>query len=129
MFGALIIYFFPIDNLSVKFAKVLQILKNVEGKKIVASSYKTAITLLFNYLVNGIEENKLVMGSIYTYTGGMNLLEKQAALEEFRNDSTDAVLLMTKQSGGLGLTITEANTVVLIEDDWNREYLFLFLII
>lgn len=51
--------------------------------------------------------------------GGMRSQDRQAALQSIKMDKSCKVLLMTIQSGSMGLNITSCNNVVLLEPWWN----------
>ena len=40
-------------------------------------------------------------------------------VEQFNNDSSIDVMIMTTAVGGLGLNLTGADTVIFMEHDWN----------
>ncbi len=44
---------------------------------------------------------------------------RQSIVERFNNDDNIKVLLLTTKVGGLGLNLTGADTVILLEPDWN----------
>eukprot|EP00492_Amphilonche_elongata_P005035 TRINITY_DN591_c0_g1_i1.p1 TRINITY_DN591_c0_g1~~TRINITY_DN591_c0_g1_i1.p1 ORF type:complete len:113 (-),score=25.42 TRINITY_DN591_c0_g1_i1:179-517(-) len=51
--------------------------------------------------------------------GGLDEKERFKAAQEFNNDPTIDILLMTTRAGGLGLNLTGADTVIFLEHDWN----------
>ena len=40
-------------------------------------------------------------------------------MNEFNNDTSISVLILTTSVGGLGLTLTGADVVIFVEHDWN----------
>ncbi|HUJ32758.1 MAG TPA: SNF2-related protein [Candidatus Acidoferrum sp.] len=51
--------------------------------------------------------------------GGMSDGDRQLAIERFKKDPGKAVLLATVRTGGVGLTLTEANYVIHFDHWWN----------
>ncbi|XP_069796561.1 DNA excision repair protein ERCC-6-like isoform X2 [Narcine bancroftii] len=51
--------------------------------------------------------------------GTLSLLERQKVLESFQNCSKSSVFLLTTQVGGVGLTLTAADRVVIVDPSWN----------
>ena len=56
------------------------------------------------------------------YDGSMSAKNKVATLSRFKTDALVRVLLITTRAGGLGLNLTEANKVVLLDASWNPTY-------
>ena len=54
-----------------------------------------------------------------TYTGKMNVDARERELEEFRNNPEKKVLIMSMKSGSLGLNLTVANKVCILDPWWN----------
>jgi len=53
------------------------------------------------------------------YDGSMNNNDREDTLQEFRSDPTITVMLMSLKAGSLGLNLTEANHVILMDVWWN----------
>ena len=51
--------------------------------------------------------------------GGMNVQSRDAALKDFREDTSVRVLLMSLKAGGVALNLTVANEVYLLDPWWN----------
>jgi SWI/SNF-related matrix-associated actin-dependent regulator of chromatin subfamily A3 len=51
--------------------------------------------------------------------GRMKRLDRNASLETFKNDPEVNVILLSLKAGGVGLNLTEANRVYIIEPYWN----------
>ena len=52
--------------------------------------------------------------------GSISSIEKrQEEVDRFKADSAIPVFLLTTQVGGLGLTLTEADRVVVVDPAWN----------
>ena len=59
----------------------------------------------------GIKHRKLI--------GAHSPRERIAIVNEFNNDTSVSVLILTTTVGGLGLTLTGADVVIFVEHDWN----------
>ena len=51
--------------------------------------------------------------------GKANAAKREAAIDQFRNDPTITVFLISLKAGGVGLTLIEANRVYLLDPWWN----------
>ncbi|MCO5552895.1 hypothetical protein L7F22_006414 [Adiantum nelumboides] len=51
--------------------------------------------------------------------GGVSADKRHGIVQRFNSDPSIDVLLLTTQVGGLGLTLTGADTVIFVEHDWN----------
>jgi TATA-binding protein-associated factor len=51
--------------------------------------------------------------------GGTDTSKRHAIVQTFNSDPSIDVLLLTTHVGGLGLTLTGADTVIFVEHDWN----------
>ncbi|KIW89873.1 uncharacterized protein Z519_09302 [Cladophialophora bantiana CBS 173.52] len=54
--------------------------------------------------------------------GGMQYEDRYAAVKEFNSDPTQFVFLISTRAGGVGLNITSANKVVIVDPNWNPSY-------
>ncbi|RVX69639.1 hypothetical protein B0A52_06703 [Exophiala mesophila] len=54
--------------------------------------------------------------------GSMQYEERYAAVQEFNTDPTQFVFLISTKAGGVGLNITSANKVVVVDPNWNPSY-------
>jgi len=55
------------------------------------------------------------------YCGDLTPKDRDAVLSRFKTESSRTVLLMTVQSGGVGLNIQEANHVIILEPNYNPQ--------
>ncbi|MCC7520603.1 MAG: DEAD/DEAH box helicase [Flavobacteriaceae bacterium] len=53
------------------------------------------------------------------FTGQTKVENRKNEIEKFRNDASIQLFFMTTQSGGVGLTLTEANFVLILDPWWN----------
>lgn len=51
--------------------------------------------------------------------GGTDASKRHAIVQTFNSDPSIDCLLLTTHVGGLGLTLTGADTVIFVEHDWN----------
>lgn len=51
--------------------------------------------------------------------GGTDAKRRHAVVQTFNSDPSIDCLLLTTHVGGLGLTLTGADTVIFVEHDWN----------
>lgn len=68
--------------------------------------------------VKTIESNLTPYG-VSILKGGLSDANREAAIKKFRKDPNVAVLLATLKTGGVGLTLTEANYVFHFDHWWN----------
>lgn len=54
--------------------------------------------------------------------GSMPLLDRAKAVDDFNADPTAFVFLISTKAGGVGLNITSANKVVVVDPNWNPSY-------
>jgi SNF2 family DNA or RNA helicase len=82
-------------------------------KSVIFSSWTSHLDLI----EIALEEN-----GIHTFTrldGTMTLKQRNAALESFRNDNKVTILLATLGAGGVGLNLTSASKVYIMEPQYN----------
>ena len=54
--------------------------------------------------------------------GSMNLMDRAKAVDNFNSDPAAFVFLISTRAGGVGLNITSANKVVVVDPNWNPSY-------
>ncbi|KAF7588918.1 hypothetical protein BBP40_005033 [Aspergillus hancockii] len=54
--------------------------------------------------------------------GSMSYEERATAVDEFNSDPRQFVFLISTRAGGVGLNITSANKVVIVDPNWNPSY-------
>ncbi|KAI9666048.1 MAG: hypothetical protein M1821_003983 [Bathelium mastoideum] len=99
---------------SAKIQFLLQILKKetVDHKVIVFSQFTSMLDLVEPFLQNA--------GFTFTrYDGSMRNDLREASLDRLRNDRRTRVLLCSLKCGSLGLNLTAASRVVILEPFWN----------
>ena len=75
--------------------------------------------LIFSQYVKTLEfiEEELEYAT-FMYHGGMNQVQKDSTIENFKTGDTN-ILLMSLMAGGVGLNIQEASTVIIFDRWWN----------
>ena len=107
----------PVSGSSSKLDRISEILQAVRdsGEK----------AIVFSYLINPLRllEKRLASGdtkvSSLLLTGELSQTERDRILRKYRNDDSIVVLLCSSRIGGEGLTLTEANHVVFLNEWWN----------
>jgi len=71
---------------------------------------------MLNIVANQLEQNGI---NYVRLDGSINQVKRQEAIERFRKDDSVKVFLITLKAGGVGITLTEANHVFLLDPWWN----------
>ncbi|KAG1765249.1 P-loop containing nucleoside triphosphate hydrolase protein [Suillus occidentalis] len=100
---------------SSKMRAVMDIITGVpEGQKVlVFCCFRDTMDLL------EVQTKKLKIG-VDQYHGELSTIQRMDVLDSFANDSHMKVLLMSIDAGGVGLNITVANHVILVNPWWNH---------
>jgi len=99
---------------SIKFDTIMNLYnqKPKDQKMVIFSQWEVSLNILGQYFKShGID--------YLLYHGQLSMEQRQKVLDQFRTD-TITVLLMTLTSGGLGLNLTCANHVILMDSWWNQ---------
>ena len=96
--------------------ELLDVLEEIEGKAIIWAHYQYDVK-------NIIKEIKKVHGpgSVVDYYGLTPQNERQKNRDAFQNDPKVRFLVGTPQTGGYGITLTAANTVVYFSNGYDLE--------
>eukprot|EP01071_Lankesteria_metandrocarpae_P012246 Lankesteria_metandrocarpae@DN5630_c0_g1_i1.p1 len=100
---------------STKVRKMLEILKEKEGEK-------TLIFSQFTTFLDVIEETfrfHIPDMQYFRLDGSTPVRERQAMVDEFDKDPEIKVFMLSTKAGGVGLNLTAANVVILMDQDWN----------
>jgi SNF2 family DNA or RNA helicase len=85
-----------------------------------ASKHKYIVFSFFTSMLDLIEPFLKQDGLVYTrYDGAMRNDLREASLERLRNHSKTRILLCSLRAGSLGLNLTAASRVVILEPFWN----------
>lgn len=82
--------------------------------------------LVFSHSVRLLKMlERLFISTQYNVTyldGSMTYEDRYAAVKDFNTDPTQFVFLISTKAGGVGLNITAANKVVVVDPNWNPSY-------
>ena len=104
----------PIENNRLN--ELMNVISEMEGKAIIWAHYQFDIT-------NIIREIVKVHGpsSVVDYYGLTPQDERQNNIRKFQNDPKCRFIVGTPQTGGYGITLTEANTVIYFSNGYDLE--------
>ena len=98
-------------------AKIQHLLKILHWE---SSSHKFIVFSQFTSMLDLIEPYLKEDGLVFTrYDGSMRNDLREASLERLRNNSKTRILLCSLKCGSLGLNLTAASRVVILEPFWN----------
>ena len=103
-----------IDNNRIK--EIMNILEETEGKAIIWANYQKDITTIIKSIVE-----EYGSGSVVDYYGLTPQDERQDNIRKFQNDEECRFLVGTPQTGGYGITLTQANTVIYYSNGYDLE--------
>ncbi|KAI9707954.1 MAG: hypothetical protein M1820_004373 [Bogoriella megaspora] len=83
--------------------------------------------LVFSHSVRLLRMFRTLFNSTTSYTvsyldGTMSYEDRSRAVDDFNADPTQFVFLISTKAGGVGLNITSANKVVVVDPNWNPAY-------
>ncbi len=107
--------FDPETGKSVKIERITEIIDAIKmaGEKTVVFSY---LLRPLDILQSELQEAGLSWSRL---EGSMSLTEREAAIRQFKSDPDTVALLASTRVGGEGLTLTEANHVIFLNEWWN----------
>ena len=88
--------------------------------KLIASGHRALVFSESKVMLNILEE--AIAGKRWKYLridGDVDGAERHARVTQFQEDASFPVFLLTSQVGGLGLTLTAADRVILCDPSWN----------
>ena len=103
-----------LDNNRIK--ELIDILEETEGKAIIWANYQKDIT----QIVENIEK-KYGPGSVVSYYGLTPQEERQDNIRQFQHDPKCRFMVGTPSTGGYGITLTAANTVIYYSNGYDLE--------
>jgi SNF2 family DNA or RNA helicase len=86
-------------------------------REVVNEGHKALVFSQFTTLL-GIVRERLDHGMVYEYLDG-STRDRQACVERFQNDADCRLFLVSLKAGGLGLNLTAAEYVFLLDPWWN----------
>ena len=107
----------PATGASVKLDRVVEILESVRAvneKAVVFSYLLQPLSVLAQRLARACPTMRTV-----SLTGQLSVAEREQVLHEFKSDEGIVALLCSSRVGGEGLTLTEANHVIFVNEWWN----------
>jgi len=99
-----------------RLAELLDVLEEVEGKAIIWAHYQHDVKNIFKLL-----EDKYGQGSVVHYYGKTLPEERDYAIKNFKNNNKVRFFVGTPQTGGYGITLTQANTVIYYSNGYDLE--------
>ena len=104
----------PIPNNRI--TELMDVLEETEGKAIIWAHYQYDITAIINAVVK-----KYGPGSIVDYYGLTPQEERQPNIKRFQDDPECRFIVGTPSTGGYGITLTAANTVIYYSNGYDLE--------
>jgi len=101
------------DEESGKFEEVTRVLQNIIAEKhkvLIFSSFTQHLYLYQNYLTENSIKYSLLTGQT---------TNRQKVIDEFQNDADNHVFLISLKAGGVGLNLTAADYVFILDPWWN----------
>ncbi len=100
-----------------KSAKIDELMREIEEN---AGGHKMLVFSQFTEMLHLIEDNLRRDAVPYTYLDGSTPAEKrQEAVERFQEDPAIRVFLISLKAGGVGLNLTAADYVYIVDPWWN----------
>jgi SNF2 family DNA or RNA helicase len=99
-----------------RLAELLDVLEEVEGKAIIWAHYQHDVKNIFKLL-----EDKFGPGSVVHYYGKTLPEERDYAIRNFKNNKKVKFFVGTPQTGGYGITLIQANTVIYYSNGYDLE--------
>ena len=94
----------------------MNVLEETEGKAIIWANYQRDITNIIQNIVKVYGP-----GSVVDYYGLTPQEERQDNIKKFQNDENCRFIVGTTQTGGYGITLTQANTVIYYSNGYDLE--------
>ncbi|KAG5941324.1 hypothetical protein E4U53_007430 [Claviceps sorghi] len=86
------------------------------GDKVLVFSHSVRLLRILQHLFTSTSYN------VSYLDGSLSYEERQDVVDTFNTDATQFVFLISTKAGGVGLNITSANKVVIIDPHWNPSY-------
>jgi SNF2 family DNA or RNA helicase len=99
-----------------RITELMDVLEEVEGKAIIWATYQHDITNIIKAIVEKYDDE-----SIVDYYGLTPQEDRQENIQKFQNNSKCRFLIGTPQTGGYGITLTAANTVIYYSNGYDLE--------
>ena len=99
-----------------RITELMNVLEETEGKAIIWANYQRDITNIIESIVK-----EYGPGSVVDYYGLTPQDERQENIKKFQNDDHCRFIVGTPQTGGYGITLTQANTVIYYSNGYDLE--------
>ena len=99
-----------------RLVELLDVLEEVEGKAIIWAHYQHDVKNIFKLL-----EDKYGQGSVVHYYGKTLPEERDYAIKNFKDNDKVRFFVGTPQTGGYGITLVQANTVIYYSNGYDLE--------
>ena len=99
-----------------RLSELLDVLEEVDGKAIIWAHYQHDVRNIFKII-----EEKFGPGSVVHYYGKTLPEERDYAIRNFKNNDKVRFFVGTPQTGGYGITLTQANTVIYYSNGYDLE--------
>lgn len=86
------------------------------GDKVLVFSHSVRLLRILQHLFNNTSYN------VSYLDGSLSYEDRQKTVDDFNSDSNQFVFLISTKAGGVGLNITSANKVVIMDPHWNPAY-------
>jgi SNF2 family DNA or RNA helicase len=103
-----------IENNRIK--ELMSVLEETEGKAIIWANYQRDVTQIIQAIVK-----EYGPGSVVDYYGLTPQEERQENIKRFQNGDECRFIVGTTQTGGYGITLTKANTVIYYSNGYDLE--------
>jgi len=101
---------------SAKMKELLNVLEETEGKVIIWANWVHSLQMIIKELKKKYGDESVV--AIY---GAIPSQEREDAVDKFQKDDKTRFFISNPQTGGYGLTLTEANTVIYFSNNYDLE--------
>ncbi|KAI1103147.1 P-loop containing nucleoside triphosphate hydrolase protein [Jackrogersella minutella] len=89
---------------------------HTNGDKVLVFSHSVRLLKILQHLFNNTSY------SVSYLDGSLSYEERQQVVDDFNSDPNQFVFLISTKAGGIGLNITSANKVVIMDPHWNPSY-------
>ena len=96
--------------------ELMNVLNETEGKAIIWANYQLSVGEIIQRIIKEYGEDSYVH-----YYGLTSQEERQDNIRKFQNDPKCRFLIGTPQTGGYGITLTQANTVIYYSNSYDLE--------
>ena len=103
-----------VENNRIK--ELMNVLEETEGKAIIWANYQRDVTQIIKAI-----SDEYGPGSVVDYYGLTPQEERQDNIKKFQNGDECRFIVGTTQTGGYGITLTKANTVIYYSNGYDLE--------